>query len=805
MNIRTENVLATFLFYTMTLGWVNLANAQMKLEVGEKVKVATFFGWADGEVLGKQGKGWGVRYKDVHKEQSGLFHRNQIRKLCEVDALDWARSWASANGNFKIDAALKEFNDLEVTLTKLDLDEVKVKIDRLSTKDVTYLNKLKKNRETAANRGEIPAIVPPLPELTEFDSDSAEPPGINVGEAGKLMSPLGPMPDFLGTFAQEGVGFPKIRTGQEPVAVIPVGGPDQLVLVTARENSFFSGDYPFQAQGYWVSLKQKKVVNTFAVSPDAYPVDYDPRHKLLLTVRRSDGAIRAQVPVPQGLDSSEAYTDLGEYVLWRLKPGDSKVEPLIRWHAGAESFPDAPVAKIINDTTVLFKIGNHVYRALDVETKRIKYSFKTSSRSHDTGMELTLDRKNLIVPDGERIQVINAETGETRFTVQIPHDWAFGANVNRSGTKLAAITGRSLYVWDLNSSEAQPAAYQAPLIGSPFFSRLQWVDDDNILINGFARKVLYRLSLKLPVWSYEIDIHETKIISNDPLISCVIDGFIFYLADNSSIFGGTMAVGAVKLPGPSVENLAEMASGGNADSFYVLKPGVAVGISIDSVTDPDQVTQWLEEKIEEAGWVYDQGSEIQIHAEMGVAPSREETYRQFGDFRGDNTISVTVTPHFASIKIKDGNRVLWQTGVSTGAPMFARTDDLQQTIKEGEVPQLEFFNRVKFEPLVLDPEYSYGFGVSKLGLEGIEVVTTSPPGRVDDPFSEAEKMQKERDNLQPPTEKPGTNAPGRADPGSTPGGLPPGSFPPGLMPPGGANPGGTKSGGVTPGGTKSGR
>ncbi len=46
---------------------------------------------------------------------------------------------------------------------------------------------------------------------------------------------------------------------------------------------------------------------------------------------------------------------------------------------------------------------------------------------------------------------------------------------------------------------------------------------------------------------------------------------------------------------------------------------------------------------------------------------------------------------------------------------------------------------------MIDPKYSRGFGVSHLGLRGIEVTSTKPPGREDDPYATERKNQSDRD------------------------------------------------------------
>ena len=772
-RMKTSNSLFALSLIVWTLGCVSSADAQLPLEVGEEVKIQFFTGdWIEGTVLEKRGAGWLVEYR-LSKEvpvMRDLFARNQIRKLCEADAIDFSRRWESSNGNFQIDAALKNFvGDLEeVILIKTDLKELQVKVSSLSAKDIAYLTKFYKSRGAAANIGALPAVIPDLPELTEFVLDSANTPNVLLGGDGDL-APLGALPSFLQTFQQAGVGFPKVRAEQKVVAMIPVGGPEQLVLVTANENSFFNEQAPFQSQGYWVSLKQKKVVNLVAVSPDSQPVDYDPRHKMLLTVRslRFEGIEGIMAGLIAGEDPAQpnenklletnvksALEGTGEYVLWRLQPGDSKVEPLIRWHAPMIDGIFSPFAKIINDKVILAQVGRDTYQAWNLETKREIFTFKPSSPVPQN-IVLTPDRQSIIVSEEKRVLVINAENGEMRFALPIPEELATAANVDSSGTKLAAVTTRFLYVWDLASKNREPIVYPAPLIGHPFHSRLDWVDDDHVLIEGIGRRVLYRLSLKFPIWSYTMD---DRHFNNDPLISGAVGKLFFYMAEEAGgIFSsGSVALGAVNLPGPRVDQLTEAAMGEDMQSMCVLKPGVHVDIKIGSVTDPEQVTQWLKEKIAAAGWVYQEGSSLEIQAEMGTLPTRDETYKQLGG-RGanTNTISISRTPYFASIRIVDRERLIWRAGSLSGIPFFRSTDNLQNTIDEQQVPQLDFFRRVEFEPVVLDPEYSNGFGVSKFGAKGIEVVSVTPPGRADDPWAAAEEMERQlEEDAKPPSVNP---------------------------------------------------
>ena len=76
-----------------------------------------------------------------------IFGRPDIRKLCEVDALDYARKWRSANGSFEIVAALKDVVKDKVYLIKEDLEEITVPKNKLGKADIAYINKMVANYE----------------------------------------------------------------------------------------------------------------------------------------------------------------------------------------------------------------------------------------------------------------------------------------------------------------------------------------------------------------------------------------------------------------------------------------------------------------------------------------------------------------------------------------------------------------------------------------------------------------------------------------------------------------------------------
>ena len=717
--------------------------AQVKPAEGDPVKVFYLNEWRDGTVVGSQGNKIGVLFEFVNDARPGMFERQAIRLLCETEAIDLARTWANESGQFKVDAALKRIQADQVVLVKVDLSEITVPVASLSKKDVAYISKFKKDYEAAVLRGEIPGEVPALPDVETFASGSSELGTVAFGE-GKIQ-PLGAVPSFLQTFHQAGLGFNLLRQQQELVAVIPVGGPEQLVLVSVKENNFLNRGVKFPSQLYWVSLKQQKVIGSVFITPNSQAVDYDPRSRRLVSYE---------------LPARGRYTKPGTLTVWRLNPGETNIEPLVRWEAKLSQRGWSVFAKVINEQLILAKIDKQNYTAWDIAEKKEIYTLKARSSS-DAPLILTPDRQHLLVPEDGHVTALEATTGKLVFQLPVPSSVS-GVNINESGTRLAALTADRIYVWKLDGSDDQPQSYEAPLVGNPFRARLEWLDEDHILVDGFNAKTLFRLSLELPVWTYEMDVWQRS-LNNDPLRSQMVNGHVFYTAEPNR-FGGTLAVGAVKFPGPSV---AELTANIDKESLYVLKPGAVVAVGTLKVSDPDRVRQWISQKAQANGWTLSNTADIVIDCEMGQLPARTETYSQMGG-RGGET-RVTYSPHFAGIRIRQGDKTLWQIGTTTMAPPIVGGGDIHGQVNRVQVPQLRFFEVVTIPPKIIDPSYASGFGKSQLGLRGIVVVSTSPVGRVDNP-EEAQRQaaeeldqarEAEQDGGEAPSGEPGSLGPDR--------------------------------------------
>lgn len=704
----------TPMLWMVSLLGTDSVQAQLPVEVGETVQIQFLGDWHEGVAIDTN------KQKQVLVEfvwgagtQQRVFNRREVLREYEVGCMDFGRIWTSTAGT-KIEAALKSFEGDKLTLSRPDLEEIVVLEDKLSNKDVAYAKKIKANYKAAVNRGAVAAKVPDLPELEQFAGGGSY--SMFAQNGAERVELLGQAPSFL-KFKQAGAGIELVRREQDLVSVIPVGGPEQLVLMGTGED--YMGSSPFPSQLYWVSLEKRKVLGKLYVSPAHLAMDYDPKSRRLLTFHPESFFDHSGAP--------------GQYVLWDLKPGGTDPIPVKRWRADGMEWERDYFAKIVDKDTVVAKTAKHTYTGWNVDRGEEIYRFESAS-FFDAPVSLTRDRSHLIVPEDGNVSVVDARTGDFTMSLNVDAHHVSGANVNAEGTRLAAITESKLYVWDLDSGSVEPRVFSAPLIASPFQSRLDWIDDNHILGENHQGRVLFSLEHEIPVWSYRVELRH-YFENKDPLKNFVLDGKYFYVARPD--FSNVIAVGAIELPGP---NEKEIIQDIDRESLLIVKAGTRVGLDI-KIDNPGNVQDWLLKKIERNAWVYDPSAEIRLVATMGIGEMQQVTYQEFG---GGATTQASFRPHYSRLQLTKGQQVLWQSGTSTGPPPIVR-GDAQSEINRMQKPNYQFFEAVYIEPEILDPKYSRGFGESVFGLRGLRVVSTNPPGRSDDPY-EAEREAQAQEN-----------------------------------------------------------
>ena len=149
-----------------------------------------------------------------------------------------------------------------------------------------------------------------------------------------------------------------------------------------------------------------------------------------------------------------------------MSPGGSEATPTMRFAAKGLGWSKSLFGKIIDSKTVIIQTEKETFKGYDLESKKVRYVVKQKS-FFGAPTVLSRDRKHLIMPEDGQVSLVDTSTGDFVLTHKVADRHVSGANVNDAGTKLAGITERNIYVWDLASGSEEPEVYPCLLYTSP--------------------------------------------------------------------------------------------------------------------------------------------------------------------------------------------------------------------------------------------------------------------------------------------------------------------------------------------------
>ncbi len=668
---------------------IALAQSSGKFEKGDKIQIYFLGGWIDAVVADTNRTQVLAEYEFAGRVQQRTYKFGEVRFKFEENAIGRAKFWSDQTGKFRIRAALIRIDDANVTLRKEDLQEVTVPIKKLSNGDQAYLKRLEKELGPAAQR---PAAAPSVEEF-DINDDS-----LFLANSGTGRAAI--QPDLVPAYQklnEGGVAFAVDDFHDRLGAVIPLGGRGSYLLA-AIEGGPGSKGVPTRL--LWAALEERKVAGRQQLPPGEVVLDYHAKSHRLLTYAsiKSEGDFRGK-PV---------------LTVWEVLPKDKQAKPIVRWNAAAESVPREPWARMIDANTVLHRWTNQQYVGWDIEAKAMKYKFDQESFFAPT-LTLSGSHRYVFVPEDKQVRIIEGASGQVVSVLPSPQG-ASGIGVTEDGRLAAVLSRNALTVWDLTDETAEPEVYQAEAVGTPFSAELRWVGDRRVMVDqGSWGQVLFSLDLRLPLWNYQFDSSAVS-ESDGRRMRDVIDGHLVYAASLRSGSERGLAVGAVKLPGPKVE---EAAGSLDREALNIMKPGSRVSLDVKCGTHNAEVRAALEEQVADNQWVLNTSAPARLVAEMGRSESQTVTYRMFTG--GEQ--SATITPYYSRLKVTIGEKVAWQSGTSTGAPPMIHLregETVQSELTEWEKPNPGYFGSVDLPAKLLDPDKKKGLGVTKVTTRGLE-------------------------------------------------------------------------------------
>jgi hypothetical protein len=686
-------------------GWPAFAADDYK--PGDLIEVLLFNNkWTPAIVIEVDRRGQVLAEYEFVRTTRDVFPPAQVRAAYESGAILRGRMWTDASGKFRTKAALLAVNDDEtITIRKTDMTEVKMPLANLSDADKVFVKKLKKEAGLKILTGPEP---PPVEDFGGSGFGSYAVPFSSTDPNQRTALTPDPLPSYL-RMRQGGVAFGLDDDRDKLGAVLPLGGPDCWVLAALENESPWEKSLPTRV--LWVSLTRQKLEKKQLLPAGEVVLDYHPPSRRLLTFAalKDEGQHRWN-------DGKPVLT------LWETSPTEEKCKPIVRWNAdGGEGVFHEPWARIIDGNTVLQRYKKQEYIAWDVSAKGIKYRVAQESFFAPLAV-LSPGRRYLFLPEDNGVRVMEAATGN--LLIGLPtKNGASGIALSEDGRKAAVLEDFELVVWDLSDPSVPPDRFEAQAIGTPFRADLAFVGNDRIMSDAGwgGGNVLFSMQKKFALWNYRYDgsaVHEDK----GRRMREVVDKHLVYAATVRSGSQSGLAVGAVQLPGPRVD---EVEATTTYESLLIIKPGTHVRLQVATGQYDDQVRRALEEEIRENGWILSDTASVTITATMGQSETQTVTYGSGGFFgRSQNSEQVSVTPYYSSLVIKVGEVVAWQGGTSTGAPPVIWLRDGQTA--QGEVskmqnPHPEFFDHVEIPDKIIDPAKRNGLGTTEVTNRGLIV------------------------------------------------------------------------------------
>ncbi len=670
------------------------AQSKRKLNKGDDVQVRFLNKWWDGQVVDTNARGDVLaEFQFAGRAKQQAFKRREVRFLYEANALAPGRTWSDESGSFKILAALLAINSKTVTLRKEDMSEIQVPIARLSTSDQAFIKRKEKEFGPAA------ASAPEPPPTEKFQvTEGVFSDAFAAGGANRTALAPDPLPSFF-KLEEGGVAFGMRHAHDRMGAVIPLGGADSWLLV-AVENHGPTKKLPTQL--LWASLSKKKIEATQLLPAGEIVLDYHQRSHRLLTYAVSKEDVFSKQPM---------------LTLWESLPSKKEVVPIVRWEsASGERAPNEPWARLVNGNIVLHRWSENEIVAWDVEAKAMRYRVKQEA-FFSRASTLSGGRRYLFLPEDKRVRILEAATGRLACTLPAK-DGAAAVAVTDDGRRLAVLSRSALTVWDLTDAQAEPLQYQAEAIGTPFGTTIAWVGDQRIMADSGPRgQVLFSLKHRVAIWNYQFDFSAIDDHLGGRRLREISNSHLVYAASVRSGSDRGLAVGAVQLPGPKVD---EATASLDLDSLMILKRGSSVRLEIKAGQYASRVEKALRKEIEANGWTVSPDAAVTLVAEMKRGKQQTVTYRMT-----DGTEqSASVTPYISWLQLRVGKQLAWATAGGSGAPFFVEVrkgETVQSIVDKNQRPNPELFEKIDIPERISDPAKRLGFGVTKVTSRGLVV------------------------------------------------------------------------------------
>ena len=745
--------LAALLFF---IGMVIQADADLPYSKGEQVEVWYYSRWLPGTVQSVVAGGLACEYEYYGRKKTGQFSPNQLRRLCEKDALSRARIFKANEGDFSVAAAVLQLEESIVHLRTTKDKTIEVPIEKLSVSDRAFLKRLKKN---------IGGVMPSShrKKILKFDDTSAIEVAA-VSDSGSQSTALEPDPMRRSLeLAEGGAAFSVGNSSDQIEAIIPLGGKDQWLLA-----SMVGEDLPTRLM--WVSIKKSS--SKMQKLPKGLQLkDYYAPMKLALTYDANDSVLslwKTDPSVDVATNAISWYSDdipSSEVNSSDVKNEETSKSTRVTSTRRTRSTSDDSWARFASDRIVISRDDKRNLTGWDFrDRKAVWRTVQESSRA--PAPELTPGNRYLLIPELNRLRITNPSTGQTVATIPVEGE-ILSLAVADDGRNALMLLDSQLVGVDL-TDVSNPRPVDVGFMNLPSTTTVRYLNEDVVCISTSDREMLlFSLERGIPLWRYEFNSSATTRNAHDDRVRRVIDNHLVYAAGAygkskrvSKIPG--IGIGAVELPGGEAQGFVKYLK---RDELIVFGEGKTIKLEIDAIELEDEIRQAMEQRIQKNGWTLDDNSPHSLVATLVQGPAQQVEYRpafgrsrppiprfgpqfgpqlgpqfgpQFGPRANRSTASssnaspppsgpiqrATIRPYLSSIVLKINDQPAWVAGSRSGSvPPFLSLspgETLQGRLDDYQKPSARFFKAAKVPKTIINPEFRTGLGTSLVTNQGLK-------------------------------------------------------------------------------------
>ena len=709
-----------FLIVTLLVGLCSAEPGKGKLSPGDKVEIE----WAGkrvvAEVVEYLANGWiKVKFKSGTIEMTPVFPPSDIRVLgggAGNAAKRPLRTWTDATGKFKQKARFVKLDGDELTLETEAGKPITMSLEKLSEDDQAMARKIaaKAGPKPAGDGDENPfaatsgsASAPnPRPDM-ESAGDSGATDATPAGDWSRCQTITPGSPGAWSVPVDAGAVPAKL--GSKPIDIAAANGQPwgffEVVdgLLLARNagracvviQNALPGRSP-ESRLNVLDLVSGKSLETVRWPSSLKPVGIDRNGEFILA--------RADFGFKQG----HVAPELG---VWKLS---GQALELVRvWNA-----KDPSSNHSVAPSWAAFVDADHV---ACVTFPKMLTVWNVPEGRAIWSMEIAIFGSPAISPGGkylaaavaDGVVVLNALTGDTVGRLSDVGGPSGTLSFRPDGAQLAALSSQRLVVWDLVKGEIyRDIAFATDI---PWTS-VDWLFGGHLLAGGGT---LVDLERRLQLWRYSGG------AVRDANACGELGGWFWHvLADPAS---NQRSLHATVIPH---DDALRMAANIDPEQALAIRPGASFSLDIRVQGQPaeqQKVQQDLTNRLVAAGMTVGNNAPLVLQATTETGQTREISYRSFGQFdRAPEKGSVT--EQISRVKILENGRTLWESFVTSGAPMHLQMKEgqtVQEALAEYQKPSLGFFSQVSLPVYLARPPEHGAYGFSQLTSQG--VVNTPPP------------------------------------------------------------------------------